>query len=1460
MSHSKSRPDRPTGKPSAQAQPLAGPAGASGTLAEATTASVSHARESSRTKAHDTTLTSLPDASFHPQTEGPAASRAVRAGRREEAPPDAEATRAIAEATRAVIEATHAVAVATNALTLATKAAARPAAAQATRRRNGHPTEAARSRERSSEEGQTGGSVETETVRAATKAVAQANRVVAGARKAISRASRVTAAPAENKAAAGPRAARPPAAPGPAIRHPAALQPKEAPEAAATPNSLRAGAARRQAVTRADAAEVVPAPAAGPTQTAMPSSAAPPEAVPTSDVPQPAGPAAEPAIRRWLSRIAGRTRREAQAVQPAAAAEPTPGQTVEVQPAAEPKAEALPQRPAGRKPTSVPLRSKAAPESAMASEVATPASTPVSSRPQPKTSAVAAPSKAAAKSPPAAKPAPAAKLAMAPAAGPEPATEPATAPAAKPAPAAAAIVAVASLPSRAPKARPLPKPTPAGAPSTAAAKPAPGPAAATVPAAAATVPAAAARVPAAAASVPASKPKPAPKPAHVAAPAKAAARPAPAPVTKPATPPRPAMTQADTGTASPESLPAARTRGKRAGTRPAGPVEPAAMRGRSRRSATASAPALEPPKQAEPTAALTSRVAAVAASARAGLQVVAGPFSRMAARARARPHRQQEEPEERAGRAGRATLEAALSPSIRSSQHGGETAEEVPQPQESESSPAGNGPRPRARSRRNQAASPDVAGRGRSARLSGPKLAHAAQSSAGTVVAAPSGVAGRVRSIELPTRSELVRAARARGRALLSFREWDWSLVSLIVADVVLAAVIVSLQSSQLRLDSMGLLPSLSQVYIFGLVLFVAAAAMALLDRHVGPWLFLGYAFVFGFLMWVTPLILEGTPHFRSAYQNLGYVDPIIRGYGLVPGAIIYHNWPVFPLLMAAFIDITNISTLTLLEWWPIVMVLLYAAVVVCLVAVLGRRVQSRMSLAIGMAFAAWSYFLFDWTEQEYFSPQALAYLVFLVLLCVLAWSSIERDGDLTPRMTVAALGLFALIVATHVLTSLVVLGVVFALVVTRHIRRPTLLITYGLMFIAWQVTVAAPFFVYYSSQLMSSVLGITNFLGANLNGRVRGDPGHMFVTELRVAASGLPYALAGLVVISILWKRSWRDAIRHPSLSGIRALPASVRALPGRARAAAPGLRSRAPYARAVAWRPPNMPRAVSFPTAAIIGTGLIAPASAYGGEMLIRVLFFSLPALCALIAFGVQQKWFRGLMLATFVVMAPLHILTEYGNEQLDYVSSGEIAGMEYLSTLGPANVFGGFPAGSTYNMIKLDARNAFTFAAGEPTSLADYADPWRLYTWVHKDWPLYVCISRGDDADMTLFTNRPNFIAQAMAQMDADPNYERVYRNQDFAIYLYKPSTALKPTASDSMLSGAWAEQKASAPLPLILLCTLGVALAIVVEVCASLKSRARAQVFAARMTIPAAALSVLVIAVCGYHVATLIGILK
>ena len=114
---------------------------------------------------------------------------------------------------------------------------------------------------------------------------------------------------------------------------------------------------------------------------------------------------------------------------------------------------------------------------------------------------------------------------------------------------------------------------------------------------------------------------------------------------------------------------------------------------------------------------------------------------------------------------------------------------------------------------------------------------------------------------------------------------------------------------------------------------------------------------------------------------------------------------------------------------------------------ILLRRLDRRSSIALAGGSAAWTYVVFNWTGQEYFSPQALGYLFFLGLLCVLAFAAVERRGLLSARLTAVTLGLFGLIVATHVLTAIVSLGVLGVLVVTGHLRRPTLVVACGLIF-----------------------------------------------------------------------------------------------------------------------------------------------------------------------------------------------------------------------------------------------------------------------------------------------------------------------------------------------------------------------------------------------------------------------------
>jgi hypothetical protein len=246
-----------------------------------------------------------------------------------------------------------------------------------------------------------------------------------------------------------------------------------------------------------------------------------------------------------------------------------------------------------------------------------------------------------------------------------------------------------------------------------------------------------------------------------------------------------------------------------------------------------------------------------------------------------------------------------------------------------------------------------------------------------------------------------------------------------------------------------------------------------------------------------------------------------------------------------------------------------------------------------------------------------------------------------TVEPTLVTLGLFALIVLTHVLTALLAIGVLAALTVAGMLRRPSLVVTTTLLFLGWQVYVAAPFYGFYGPNLVAALLAAPDFLTVNLANRIAGSPAHESVATLRVATAVVAFALGALGVARFL--------VRRP------------------------------------------IPRETRFAIVALLGIAILAPISVYGGEMLIRVLLFSLPMLAILIVRAFDAAAVRVALIAALVVFAPLQLVTHYGNELYDYVSPGEVAGFSYVADhLAPANVDGAYPAGVFLRSATLDYRN--------------------------------------------------------------------------------------------------------------------------------------------------------------------------
>ncbi len=577
-------------------------------------------------------------------------------------------------------------------------------------------------------------------------------------------------------------------------------------------------------------------------------------------------------------------------------------------------------------------------------------------------------------------------------------------------------------------------------------------------------------------------------------------------------------------------------------------------------------------------------------------------------------------------------------------------------------------------------------------------------------------------------------AMRGLPLGLLDLDDPTRRAVSIAFTIVALAASIVGLLTSSLVLDDLGLASGLSFLYWFGLVaLVVASLVEASRGERANRALMIGQIAAWTLLVWITPTILEGTPRFRTSYSNYGYVDPLVRGDGFDLTRFLYHNWPLFPILMAG-LRLIGISAEALMIGFPIVAIATYVGLAALLLAVLaGRRdepaaeadppdLRTRLrglvwTLDARLLLVLFLFPVFNWTGQDYFSPQGLAFALFLGFIIVLANAARAPSGRLGGVATIATLVLFLAIVATHVLTSLFALGVLGVLVLTRRLKPWTVFVTAAVLFFTWQVYVAAPFYDSYGDRLLEGMLRLGSFFETNVSNRVGGSPGHILAAQLRIVATTIVFGLGGLAII-LLWRRR-------------------------------------------------SFGRSVWFAAAYLAGITAVIPISIYGGEAVIRGLLFSLPILPVIIALAMDRQAMRVAVAVALVVGAPLHIYTHYGNEAYDYVSAAEVELFDEVAELAPANIYGGYPAGAYLETAHLESRNASLPRQEAATTVDDFLVP-EDHHWADAELPTYVVLTEGDKAAVRLFRHEPALIDDVRAALDASEDFVVVFENEAGTIY--------------------------------------------------------------------------------------------
>ena len=286
----------------------------------------------------------------------------------------------------------------------------------------------------------------------------------------------------------------------------------------------------------------------------------------------------------------------------------------------------------------------------------------------------------------------------------------------------------------------------------------------------------------------------------------------------------------------------------------------------------------------------------------------------------------------------------------------------------------------------------------------------------------------------------------------------DWLLILLPL--VSLALWIGGLVGANPReMDDLGLLSLLGPTNVLALV-FLSAGFIIGLQRQAREGLLALQLVTFLALIHATPAVLYGTVRYSWAWKHMGIVDYILR-HGTVDPTIdvsgIYHSWPGFFAGSAVLTAIAGRENLfTIASWAPLVFNLINLLV---LRYVLGGLTQDKRLVWLSL----WFFFLINWVGQDYFSPQAMAYVLYLACIGLLI-----RGVTGWPRLILFILFVTAIGVS-HQLTPIMLCIAVTGLVILRQTSGWHLPIIAFIVPLAWALSVAQSYTVSGFSDFMST-------------------------------------------------------------------------------------------------------------------------------------------------------------------------------------------------------------------------------------------------------------------------------------------------------------------------------------------------------------------------------------------------------
>ncbi len=548
----------------------------------------------------------------------------------------------------------------------------------------------------------------------------------------------------------------------------------------------------------------------------------------------------------------------------------------------------------------------------------------------------------------------------------------------------------------------------------------------------------------------------------------------------------------------------------------------------------------------------------------------------------------------------------------------------------------------------------------------------------------------------------------------------------------------------QQAIGSYGLLAEANVWFVLGLVVLVAGFVLELSRSRPRTWLLIVDLVALIVAVHATIPLLYGVPEYAWVYKHIGIASAFARYGRLTDPGNIYDQWPALFAAVAAIASLGHTAVVSFATWAPLAFELADALLLLAVFRCLGadRRI-AFLAVALYEGLVAW-------VGQDYLSPQAFAYMLWLAIaLIIVRWLRSaqpvrQRQGRLTRLQTALLAGLesppstsgamrvvavmmvsalYCAIVAAHQLTPYMVLAAIGSLMPLGVVRPRWLLLLLA--------AIAGAYLVPRYSLISSNFGGL--FSGGNPIANASGSRG-TYHAGAQATTAQVVHALA-----AAMWLLALAAVARQRRTLGRVAIPA-----------------------------------ALAFSPFLILG------AQSYGGEAIYRVYLFSAPW-CALLIAGalcelrlpqrLPLRWPLVSIACGAALFAGLQGL--YGPVSVDAFTPSEVAASQWL--------YGHIPQGS---LIVLPDQN---FPSLEVADYNHYelevmpSDPQIGVPWLNesnlpevKRWiaelghqTAYIVLSSSMRASAGYF-GAPVGYAELVRALPGEPGATLVYRNADAAIY--------------------------------------------------------------------------------------------